>query len=138
MKRGGLILHLAAAGPALLICIGTMSFFGPCVHEDGGFGPCHDAGVWACVLGGVLAAAALAGLLPAVRRSFGLSFGLDILACALAVVIFLVPGVLCRLCMMDTMRCVSVMKPAVRILSAAAGLLSLVSAGIHLRERSAA
>jgi uncharacterized membrane protein len=56
----------------------------------------------------------------------------------LSVILFLVPGVLCRLCMMSTMHCLSVMQPAVRILSAALFVLFLASVVSNLRRRKAA
>ena len=138
MKRSHLVLHLSTAALALFLCIGTVTFLGPCVHEDGSAGPCHDAGTAAAILSAVLAVLALLPLLPAVRRAPLLSVVPDAAAAVLSVVLFLVPGVMCRLCMMSTMRCLSVMQPAVRILSALLFLLFITSVISALRRRHAA
>ena len=132
MKRSHLVLHLSTAALALFLCVGTATFLGPCVHEDGTFGPCHDA---ATILSAVLAVLALLPLLPAVRRAPLLSVVPSTVAMVVSVILFLVPGVLCRLCMMDTMRCLSVMQPAVRILSAVLFILFLASVVSTLRRR---
>ena len=135
MKRSHLVLHLSTAALALFLCVGTATFLGPCVHEDGTFGPCHDAGTAATILSAVLAVLALLPLLPAVRRAPLLSVVPSTVAMVVSVILFLVPGVLCRLCMMDTMRCLSVMQPAVRILSAVLFILFLASVVSTLRRR---
>ena len=129
MKRSHLVLHLSTAALALFLCIGTATFLGPCVHEDGSAGPCRDAGTASVLLSGALAVLALLPLLPPVRGAAG---------AILSVILFLVPGVLCRLCMMSTMHCLSVMQPAVRILSAALFVLFLASVVSNLRRRKAA
>ena len=138
MKRSYLVLHLSTAALALFLCVGTATFLGPCIHEDGSAGPCRDAGTASVLLSGTLAVLALLPLLLAIRRAPLLSVVPDAAAAVLSVVLFLVPGVLCRLCMMDTMRCLSVMQPAVRILSAVLFVLFLSSVISILRRRRTA
>ena len=81
---------------------------------------------------------ALLLLLPPVRRSPLMSVVPGAAGAILSVILFLVPGVLCRLCMMSTVHCLSVMQPAVRILSAALFVLVLASVVSNLRRRKTA
>ena len=39
---------------SLVVVIGSRTFLGPCIHEDGSFGPCHWAGQSLLGLGCVL------------------------------------------------------------------------------------
>lgn len=97
---------------ALVTAIGSQSFLGPCVHEDGSLGACHWAGRALLGVGGLLTALSLLAL--ALREKAGLY-----LAMALAAILgLLIPGTLIQLCGMATMRCRMVMKPAMTILCA--------------------
>ena len=97
---------------ALVTAIGSQSFLGPCVHEDGSLGACHWAGRALLGVGGLLAALSL--LVLALREKAGLY-----LAMALTAILgLLIPGTLIQLCGMATMRCRMVMKPAMTILCA--------------------
>lgn len=115
---------------ALVISVGSISFLGPCVHDDGTAGACHWAG--RALLGDgllLLALSALAVLLP--RACFGLYTGM-FLTCILGV---LTPGTLVQLCRMSSMRCRAVMQPAMIILFAAAGLAAAYGAAACAREK---
>ena len=105
---------------ALIIAIGSQSFIGPCVHEDGSFGACHWAGRAMLGVGALMAAMALlATLLEGARPGL-------YLASALASVLgLLTPGTLIDLCKMDAMRCRMVMKPAMLVLCVLALAVSL-------------
>ena len=46
-----------------VIAVGSVSFLGPCVHEDGSFGPCHWAGQAMLGIGLLLAVLSLTALL---------------------------------------------------------------------------
>ena len=98
---------------ALVMAIGSQTFLGPCVHEDGSFGPCHWAGRMLLGVGGLLAVlAALALALPKERP------GLLLAMIPAAVMGLLAPGTLISICGMATMRCRMVMRPAMLILCA--------------------
>ena len=106
---------------ALISAVGSQSFLGACIHDDGSFGPCH----WACralmgdaVLMAVLALMAL--ILPKERR--GLCFAM--IPASLAGL--LTPGALIALCKAPTMRCRMLMQPAMMILFSLMGLTALV------------
>ena len=100
--------HVAALIVAALLTIGVLTFAGPCIHEDGSVAACHgaasvllDAGITGCV-------AALVSLLAGNPKVSG--------ACALVVAccgafVAAAPGTLLGLCMMQTMRCWTVMRP---------------------------
>ena len=100
---------------ALIAAIGSQSFLGPCVHEDGSFGACHWAGRALLGVGGLLAALALlALLLPRCREGLCLAMALT------SALGLLVPGPLVSLCGMSTMRCQALMRPAMSVLFALA------------------
>ena len=115
---------------ALVISVGSVSFLGPCVHEDGTFGPCHWAGRTLLGLGCVLGA--LAALALCVRDA---RFGVFLGAVPVSVLGILTPGTLISLCKMSSMHCRAVMQPAMTILFAAAGLAALCGAVICFREK---
>ena len=98
---------------ALILAIGSQTFLGPCVHEDGSFGACHWAGRMLLGVGGLLAVlAVLALLLPRERP------GLFLAMVPAAIVGLLTPGTLIAICGMPTMRCRMVMRPAMLALCA--------------------
>ncbi len=114
---------------ALIAAIGSQSFLGPCVHEDGSFGACHWAGRALLGVGGLLAVLALlALLLPRCREGLCLAMALT------SVLGLLVPGPLVSLCGMSTMRCRMVMQPAMIILFSAALLCALTGAILSARK----
>lgn len=114
----------AALVLALVIAIGSQTFLGACVHEDGSFGACH----WAsrALMGEGLLLAVLAVLALALPNKRG---GLYLSMLPAAALGMLTPGTLIDICKMDTMRCRMVMRPAMLILlalvlvAALAGLL---------------
>ena len=105
----------AALVVSCVIAVGSVSFLGPCVHEDGSFGSCHWAGQAMLGIGLLLAVLNLAALLVKDGR---LRAGLLFAAAAAAVLGLFVPGTLIRLCGMATMRCRAVMRPAMMLLCA--------------------
>ena len=114
-----------AAAALLLSAVtaaGSVSFLGPCVHEDGSFGACHWAGQAMLGIGLLLAALSLTALLVKDDR---LRAGILFAAAAAAVLGIFVPGTLISLCGMATMRCRAVMRPAVTLLCALTAASSL-------------
>ena len=115
---------------ALIAAIGSQSFLGPCVHEDGSFGACHWAGRALLGVGGLLAVlAVLALLLPRCREGLCLAMALT------SVLGLRVPGPLVSLCGMSTMRCQALMRPAMSVLFALA--LAASALGWLLERRKA-
>ena len=105
---------------ALVIAIGSVTFLGPCVHEDGSVGACWWAGRALLGLGCLLAVLAVFAILS--RRA---RFGTYLSGIAVCVLGILTPGTLISLCRMSSMHCRAVMQPAMIILFAVAGLAAL-------------
>lgn len=117
---------------ALLFLLGLLFVFSPCgAKEDGGWMSCH----WAAqALKGVAALALVLALLhllpaPAERKS-----GLDLALIATALLALLIPGKLIGLCMMASMRCRSLMAPAVTVFSVLLLALALLDL-LYQRKR---
>ena len=106
-----------------VIAAGSVSFLGACIHEDGGFGACH----WA-----LLVAESLFALLCGDSRIRQGIYGSMLLTAILGC---LIPGTLIDLCHMATMRCRALMQPAMIILCAIIGTVSLI--GFFLERRKA-
>ena len=106
---------------ALIAAIGSQSFLGACVHEDGGFGACH----WAsrALMGEGILAAALSLLALILERERA---GLYLASALTAVLGILTPGTLIDLCRMDAMRCRMLMKPAMLLLFGAMLIASVI------------
>ena len=106
---------------ALILAIGSQTFLGACVHDDGSFGACH----WACraILGegALLAALALMALLMKRERA-----GLYLAMLPASLLGLLTPGTLIALCKMPAMRCRMLTQPAMMILFGAMAVASLV------------
>lgn len=114
---------------ALVVAIGSQTFLGACVHEDGSFGACHWASRALLGVGGLLAALALAALVvPSARLGLYIAMALT---CILGI---LTPGTLIALCQMATMRCRALMQPATTILFALSLAASAVGAWLSRRE----
>ena len=106
---------------SLLAAVGSQTFLGACVHDDGSFGACH----WACRAmlgeGALLAVLSLAALAMKRERA-----GLYLAMLPASLLGLLTPGTLIALCKMPTMRCRMLTQPAMMILFGAALLTSLV------------
>ena len=104
-----------------LAAIGSQTFLGACVHDDGSFGACH----WACraILGEGALLAALSLLALAMKRERA---GLYLAMLPASLLGLLTPGALIALCKMPTMRCRMLTQPATMILFGAALLAALV------------
>ena len=98
-----------------VIAAGSVSFLGPCIHEDGSFGSCHWAGQAMLGIGLLLAVLSLVALFVKDGR---VRAGILFAAAAAAVLGIFIPGTLIRLCGMATMRCRAVMRPAMTLLCA--------------------
>lgn len=120
-KKRCLIPALVTLVLAVLAAAGVKSFAGPCVHEDGSFGPCHWAGQ---VLFGLSIVIAAESVIVLWRKDAGLRRGLYLAMMLTAMLGILMPGTLISLCVMESMRCRMIMRPAMLVLYA----LMLVSA----------
>ena len=105
---------------ALVITVGSISFLGPCVHEDGTAGACFWAGRALLGLGLLLLILSFSAVMLRQART-----GLYLSIIVSGILGLLTPGVLINLCRMSTMRCRAVMQPAMMILFAASALTAL-------------
>ena len=117
---------------AVIAAVGSRSFLGPCVHEDGTFGVCHWAGQALFGLSLVLALEGVAAVLlkkPAVRK------GLFLAMLPTGILGMLLPGTLISLCSMKTMRCQTIMRPSMLILFGVLSVIAIVGC-LSAREDS--
>ena len=117
-------------GLALLIAVGSVSFLGPCVHEDGSFGACHWAGQALLGIGLLLGAQSLLILLSKQPRT---KMGVYLAMLPTALLGIFTPGTLISLCRMATMRCRAIMQPAMIILCAVSAAVS--AAGYFIERK---
>ena len=108
-------------GLALLAAAGSVSFLGPCVHEDGTLGACHWAGQALLGVEALIAAMAAAAIFI---KDSGMRRGLFLAIALSAFLGIMIPGILIRLCSMETMRCRSLMRPAMTIINILTGILA--------------
>jgi hypothetical protein len=106
---------------ALIAAIGSRTFLGACVHEDGSFGTCH----WAnrALMGEALLLAALSVLALALR---GERAGLYLAMAPASLLGMLTPGTLIGICKAPTMQCRMLMRPAMLILFGAMLVMAAV------------
>lgn len=111
---------------SLLLGLGTATVFDACeIREDGTWMHCHEAQTTVVICALILTALLSAAALLQKKTIKIVFYGAAVIAAA---VIFLIPGTLIPMCMMQTMRCYTVMQPFVRILSTLIALLSLNAA----------
>lgn len=119
----------------VLFLLGMLFWFGPCDHvkEDGSFMNCHWAGV---VLAGTAAVMTVISLAHLLIPDTGMKAGLSAALVPCSVFAFLVPENLISLCMMNTMRCRSVMTPAAMVCSALVVIAAAVDIAVQLRRKA--
>lgn len=120
---------------ALFLTVGVSTFLGPCVHADGKIGPCVKAAQIIKILGGCLAALAALSLFIRCAKAKTVLAALSLIAAA---GVFFVPGTFHRLCMMSTMRCHTVMKPASMLLAAFIALAAAAGLVAGIRQMNGA
>ena len=114
---------------SLLLAIGSQTFLGACVHDDGSFGACH----WACraLLGEGILLAVLALAALALKRERP---GLYLAMLPASLLGMLTPGTLIAICKAPTMRCRMVTQPAMMILFALMLVAALIGWLLSRRE----
>ena len=117
---------------SIALCVGAKLVFHACGQTDEGkWMACHWAEQAAAALGGSMTVTAI--ILLCMKKSSA-KFGIALAIIPQAIAAALIPNTLIRLCMMEDMRCHTVMKPAVIIISAAAAVLAVVCAVINARS----
>ena len=98
---------------SLAALIGSRTILGPCVHDDGSFGACHWAGQ---AMMGVSALNLAESCCILFVKNNGFRRGAFVYTVLTGILGILVPGTLIGLCGMATMRCRTIMRPAMTIL----------------------
>ncbi|MDO4901624.1 DUF4418 family protein [Actinomyces sp.] len=127
MRKKNIVVSLLPAALGLLLLLGVLTVFSACgPKDDGSWMRCHD-----CQNAVAAGAGALAVLFGAAAfvPSRAARIGLQAVGVIGAVVVFFIPGAICPMCMLRTMRCYTVFQPFVRIMTAliaGSGLLTLL------------
>lgn len=115
MSKKDLVIPLVPAALSAALLAGGVTVFSACEpRPDGTWMHCHQ-----CQNSVAASAAGLAVFFgtAAFIKNKGVRLALQVLCLVDAVVVFFIPGVICPLCMMKTMRCHTVFQPFVRIMS---------------------
>ena len=106
----------------LIFFVGIQTVFAPCeARPDGSWMTCHWAGQ---ALIGIAAALLAIAVMHLVIPRTQVKIGLSLAVIPVSVLAFAVPDHLIDLCMMETMRCHTVMQPAARAISVVLILLA--------------
>ena len=120
------IMDIAQLALTIVFAVGAFTFLKPCAaHDDGSWMTCHWAGE---AVKGLACLLALMGAMKLCVRKPGAKLGLSLAAVPTAILTCLIPGGLIGLCMMNTMRCRSVMKPGALVFGVLIAALSAVDA----------
>ena len=121
MKNRG-VLQWTALALSVLMAAGVQTEFRACAQkEDGIWMHCHEVQKYLFIIGIILALLSVLGLAVKKRTAAIL---LDFASIVLAAAAVLLPGTVMQMCMMDTMRCYTMMQPFARVTG---GVLILVS-----------
>lgn len=127
MAKKDVIIPLVPAALSALLLAGGVTVFSACEQRaDGSWMHCHQC--QNMVAGSAVGLIALYGASALVTKK-PVRLALLALAVIASVVVFFIPGGICPLCMMKTMRCHTVFQPFVRIMSvlvAGSGIGALV------------
>ena len=128
MAKKDVIIPLVPAALSALLLAGGVTVFSACEQRaDGSWMHCHQC--QNMVAGSAVGLIALYGA-SALATKKPVRLVLLALAVIASVVVFFIPGGICPLCMMKTMRCHTVFQPFVRIMSvlvAGSGIGALVA-----------
>lgn len=128
VAKKDVIIPLVPAALSALLLAGGVTVFSACEQRaDGSWMHCHQC--QNMVAGSAVGLIALYGASALVTKK-PVRLALLVLAVIASVVVFFIPGGICPLCMMKTMRCHTVFQPFVRIMSvlvAGSGIGALVA-----------
>lgn len=128
MSKSTIIVPLVPAALSALLVVGAATAFSACDQRpDETWMHCHQCQN-TVVASGVGIAAALAASAFITNRPTRIA--LQVLAVLASIIVFFIPGGLCPMCMMRTMRCYTVFQPFVRIMTpliAAGGIGAIVA-----------
>ncbi|MBQ5311943.1 MAG: DUF4418 family protein [Oscillospiraceae bacterium] len=114
------IFGISETAVSLLLTIGSFTFLSACGIHEGKYMACHWAQNTITLLGIILTVQSVARLILKDRARIGLSLSIF----TLAVSAVLIPGTVINLCMMETMRCHTIFRPAVFAIGIILALIS--------------
>ncbi|WP_276671369.1 DUF4418 family protein [Schaalia cardiffensis] len=127
MSKTKLAVPLAPALLSLALSVGAATVFSACARrEDGTWMNCHQC--QNTVVAGGIGLVALFGASAAIKNK-PTRIALQALAVIASLFVFFIPGGICPMCMMKTMRCYTVFQPFTRVMTvliAATGIGALV------------
>ena len=129
-KRKPTVLCIVVLILAVLLAVGAATFAGPCVHDDGSIGPCHTAGTVLIGLGIAVMVISILRLFLPRNSANGILAGI---AGVLGLLAAILPGTALPLCMMDTMRCQTIMHPYALVLGILIFVLAIIDAVVMHR-----
>ena len=128
MAKKDIVIPLVPAALSAVLLVGGVSVFSACDPKpDGTWMQCHQC--QNTVAGTAAGLVVVFGASTFIKNK-PLRIALQAIAVLVSIVVFFIPGFICPLCMMKTMRCHTVFQPFVRIMSvliAGSGIASLVS-----------
>ena len=132
MKNKISFLNILPVALGLILSAGTATLFRACgMKEDGTWMKCHTVQE-AVIIAGLIAA--LWFLTAALIRHHVVRVLFYILGIVGCIAIFLLPGTAMPMCMLQTMRCYTIMQPFVRIMAAATAIASAVIAANEVKS----
>ncbi len=124
-KKISMILTVLSLVLGLVLCLGAEFLFSACgADEDGSYMRCHWAQMAVVAVAAVLIVIYVLALLV---RDARVRAGLVLATVPMSVAVMLIPGTVIGLCMMATMHCRAMLRPACLVL----GLVMAVIALIH-------
>lgn len=123
------ILRIIGLVGAVVLTLGSITVFAACGVSEDHVMACHYAQLAVTTLGTILVIQSLASL---IIRNDKVKLGITISQIPVIVAVFFVPGTIFSLCMMSSMRCISLFKPAVRVTDAILLIVALADIVLYL------
>jgi len=124
MKDKRIIFSMIPVLINILLGLGVITVFSACERkEDGAWMRCHSAQMAVTICAVVLA---LLFLIIALVKIKVVRIILNLIALIVSIVTFLIPGTIMKMCMMNTMRCYTVMQPFVRIMTCICAVFAII------------
>ena len=131
MKVKDNILGIAELLLGGILAVGSFTVFAACGEHEGKYMACHWAQNAVVLIGTVIVITALIKLFA---KNSGVKAAFAVTHFLLAVGTAFIPGKIINLCMMETMRCQTVFKPAVLVISLILAVVSGIEAVIAVKN----
>ena len=134
-KKKGSILSIIVFVLSLILIGGIKTLFKACTEQtSSNYMTCHWAEQTVFALAVSLLVLSVVNLLYKGRGQHGIKAGLCLSMAPVSAACALIPGVVIRLCMMETMRCHTTMRPAVTVLCILLSACSLAGFVLHRND----